>query len=144
MNSLRRELGRVSRRQVALVYDASVSCTFWLAEYFTSLGMEPSVASPSAGWIDGYLDLVEERVMTVPDNCIDGFAGCYWNRPERYLDPVVQAGMSILARQSESDRAAGTRRLADALDSGEWDRRHGHLRELTEFDMGYRLVICGE
>jgi len=58
MNSLRRELGRVSRRQVALVYDASVSCTFWLAEYFTSLGMEPSVASPSAGWIDGYLDLV--------------------------------------------------------------------------------------
>jgi len=94
--------------------------------------------------IDGYLDLVEERVMTVPDNCIDGFAGCYWNRPERYLDPVVQAGMSVLARQSESDRAAGTRRLVDALDSGEWDRRHGHLRELTEFDMGYRLVICGE
>jgi hypothetical protein len=27
------------------------------------------------------------------------------------------------------------------LRSGEWDRRHGHLRELEEFDVGLRLVV---
>jgi hypothetical protein len=27
------------------------------------------------------------------------------------------------------------------LDSGEWDRRHGHLRQLDELDVGLRLVV---
>ncbi len=139
-----RELGRVSRRQVALVYDSSVSRSFWLAEYFEALAVEPAVANPSALWIDGHLKLVEERVMTVPSDCTDGFAGCYWNRPERYLDPIVQAGMSVLAKLPDSDRVEGTRKLTDALESGDWDRRYGHLREQAELDMGYRLVICGE
>jgi hypothetical protein len=35
-------------------------------------------------------------------------------------------------------------RVAEAvrrdLQSGVWDRRHGHLRELHEFDVGLRLV----
>ncbi len=138
-----RELGRVSRRQVALVYDSSMTRSFWLAKYFDALAVEPAVANPSALWIDGHLQLIEERVMTVPANCTDGFAGCYWNRPERYLDPVVQAGMSVLARLPEADRVNGSNKLADALESGDWDRQYGHLRELDEFDMGYRLVICG-
>jgi SAM-dependent methyltransferase len=139
-----RELGRVSRRQVALVYDSSVSRSFWLSEYFEALGVEKAVANPSALWIDGHLKLVEERVMTVPSDCTDGFAGCYWNRPERYLDPIVQAGMSVLAKLPDADRAEGTRKLTDALESGEWDHRYGHLREQAELDTGYRLAICGE
>jgi hypothetical protein len=36
-------------------------------------------------------------------------------------------------------------RVVEALErdlrSGEWDRRHGHLRELDEFDVGLRLVV---
>ena len=32
-------------------------------------------------------------------------------------------------------------RLAADLDSGEWERRNGHLLELDELDLGYRLVI---
>lgn len=137
-----RELGRVARRQVALVYDTSITRRFWLAEYFEALGQEPPVANPSALWIDGYLDLIEERVMTLPGDCSDGFAGCYWNRPERYLDPAVQAGMSVLARLPDASRVRGTERLARSLDSGDWDERYGHLREMDEFDMGYRLVLC--
>jgi len=26
------------------------------------------------------------------------------------------------------------------LDSGTWDRRHGHLRKLRSFDAGFRLI----
>jgi hypothetical protein len=29
------------------------------------------------------------------------------------------------------------------LASGKWDERHGHLRELDEFDVGYQLVVAG-
>jgi hypothetical protein len=34
-----------------------------------------------------------------------------------------------------------TRALERDLRSGEWDRRHGHLRELEELDVGLRLVV---
>ena len=80
--------------------------------------------------------------MYVPATCTDGFAGCYWNRPHRYLDAKVQAAMSVLAQLSEEARAAGSRCLADELSSGEWDDKYGHLRELDLCDAGYRLAVC--
>lgn len=136
-----REMGRVSRRQVALVYDSSVTSTFWLADYFDGLVSERSMSNPSAAWMNEVVNVQEERPMMVPSTCTDGFAGCYWNRPERYLDRTVQAGMSVLARLPDDVRQRGTQRLRAALETGEWDRRLGHLRELDEFDIGYRLVI---
>lgn len=137
------EMGRVSHRQVALVYDAEISAgAFWLSEYFPSLRPEPPYPHPNADWIGQHLNLREVRTMMVPGDCTDGFAGCYWKRPHRYLDDDVQAGMSVLAKMDPADRLAGSQRLAAALDSGEWDDRHGHLRSLDEFDAGYRLAIC--
>jgi len=41
----------------------------------------------------------------------------------------------------ESDRGAGMTRLAHDLQSGEWERRFGHLAALDHFDVGYRLVV---
>jgi hypothetical protein len=32
--------------------------------------------------------------------------------------------------------------LRQDLESGEWDARYGHLRELTELNLGYRLLIA--
>ena len=67
----------------------------------------------------------------------------FWNRPEAYADPIVQAGMSWLALLPETARRRGAERLLADIGSGEWDRRHGHLRALDRFDGGYRLAICG-
>jgi len=50
--------------------------------------------------------------------------------------------MSALALIPEADRADGMRRLRADLDSGEWDRRWGHLRALDELDLGYRVVVA--
>ena len=33
-------------------------------------------------------------------------------------------------------------KLAADLASGEWRRRNGHLLELEELDLGYRLVVA--
>ena len=82
--------------------------------------------------------------MPVPIDCTDGFGAAYWGRPEAYLDPDVQAGMSWLAVLPAEVRARGTARLAADLDSGAWDVRLGQLRSLTELDAGYRLVIAGD
>ena len=137
-----RELGRVARRQVSLVYDTAISTRMWLMDYFPELRSAPlETDAPGPETIGQHLDVDDVRVLWVPPDCRDGFTGAYWNRPERYLDPAVQAGMSTLALLDPDTRAAGTRRLRVAIDSGAWDRRHGPLRTEARFDMGYRLVL---
>ena len=89
------------------------------------------------------LDVQRVEPMLVPSDCIDGFAACYWNRPEAYIDPDVQAGISGIARLDPAVRERGTERLRADLASGAWDARHGHLRALTELDVGYRLIVAG-
>jgi hypothetical protein len=34
------------------------------------------------------------------------------------------------------------RRLAADLDSGEWQRRWGHLLDAGELDLGYRVLVA--
>ena len=137
------EMARVSRRQVSLVYDWTTSADFWLLDYFVDIP-RPSAVDPSAEWIAEHLGVKEVRPLMVPADCIDGFTGCYWRRPERYLDAQVQAGMSTLARLSEQSRAEGSQRLRDDLESGAWHERYGHLLELDQYDVGYRLAISGD
>jgi len=137
------ELGRVSNNQVVLVYEPLVAAAaFWLSDYFTDLRPEPPYPHPTADWLAHHLTVEEVRTMYVPANCTDGFAGCYWNRPDRYLDEQVQAGMSVLAKLSDEARAAGSKRLASELASGQWDDKYGHLRDLDRYDAGYRLARC--
>jgi len=51
------------------------------------------------------------EAVPVPADCVDGFLACFWNRPEAYTDPMVQAGISGLARLDPAVRARGTARL---------------------------------
>jgi hypothetical protein len=89
------------------------------------------------------LDVQRVEAVPVPADCVDGFAACYWNRPEAYLDPEVQAGISCLALLDRGVLARGTERLRADLVSGAWDARYGHLRDLDELDVGYRLIVAG-
>ena len=83
------------------------------------------------------------ETVPVPADCLDGFGGCFWNRPEAYLDDDVQEGMSCFAQLDPAVRARGTERLRADLASGAWDARHGGLRTQDEMDLGYRLVVAG-
>lgn len=136
------ELGRVAERQVCLVYDSAITSQMWLADYFQEMATAPwETDVPDAAAIGDHLEVDEVRTLWVPPDCTDGFTGAYWNRPERYLDPAVQAGMSTLSRLTPEERAIGSERLAAALASGAWEETNGHLRSAERFDMGYRLVL---
>lgn len=139
------ELARVARRQVILSYDAIVEEGFWLVDdYFPEIAaLDNDNRAYTTEAIGTVLDVQRVEPVLVPADCIDGFAACYWNRPEAYVDPEVQAGISGLARLDADVRARGTEQLRADLASGDWDRRHGHLREMTELDAGYRLVVAG-
>ena len=138
------EMCRVASRQVIFMFDVAMTDTAWLITYFPEiLDLASEQAAPSVPELREHLDVHRLDAVPVPADCTDGFAGCYWNRPEAYLDPVVRAGMSSFSQLDEAIEARGVARLRAALDSGEWDARYGDLRTLAEYDVGYRVVIAG-
>ncbi len=134
------EMRRVSAKQIVLYYEPLDDHGFWPFEYF---GAEPRSSRPHHEVVHDVLHVVETRHLHVPHDCEDAAGAAFWNRPEQYLDPANQAGMSWIARLTPEARAAASQRLAADLASGKWDRRYGHLRELREFDVGYRIAIAG-
>jgi len=139
------ELSRVARRQVILSYDHVVEQGFWLVEdYFPEIGdLDDASRGYTSHAIGEVLRVDRVEAVLVPADCVDGFMACYWNRPEAYVDPVVQAGISGIARLDPPVRERGTAQLRADLASGAWDARHGHLRSRAQLDVGYRLIVAG-
>ncbi|MEM9565641.1 MAG: class I SAM-dependent methyltransferase [Actinomycetota bacterium] len=138
------EMRRVARRQVLFLFDPVETYRFWAIDYWpTALELPSEQDLPSPTDLGEILDVVAVEVVPVPFDCTDGFGAAFWGRPEAYLEPDVQQGMSWLAQLPDEELAAGAARLRADLDSGRWDERNGHLRHLPELDVGYRLVIAG-
>ena len=140
-----REMQRVARRQVVFYFEPDWADRLWLVhEYFPEVrDLESERRAPDGARLASVLDVRRIEPILVPADCRDGFGGCFWNRPEAYLDPIVQEGMSFFAQLDPDRRRRGTERLRDDLASGAWDDRHGHLRALDEIDIGYRLLVAG-
>ena len=135
---------RVAKRQVILLFEPSDSWQFWLVEYFPECQSLPSeIRAPGVEDLRAHLDVHTVVPVPVPVDCIDGFAGAYWRRPEAYLDPKVRAGISSLAQLEPEVAQRNVQRLRQDLESGEWDSRFGYLRALPEIDLGYRLLTAG-
>ena len=136
------ELRRVASRQVILMFEPRVSRQFWLIEYFPEwLSLPTEIRAPGIEDLRMHLHIQNVIPVPVPADCTDGFAGAYWRRPESYLDPSVRAGISSLAQLSREGVEQGVERLRQDLAPGEWDALYGELRELTELDLGYCLLI---
>jgi hypothetical protein len=133
----------VAPKQVFLTHEPSFAHHMWIIEYFPEIMDLPhEKRAPSVDQLREHLNITDVQVVPVPHDCTDGFGGAYWARPEEYLRPEVQAGMSMLAMLDPSVREAGTARLRHSLESGDWDARHGKLRTQTEMDLGYRLIAA--
>ena len=133
------EVRRVAARVVMLTFDTDL--VPWIAsDYLPSIiGQAPFIFPPLtevAAWLDADIEIVP-----VPRDCTDGFMGAYWARPELYLDPQRRAGMSAVRKLDPALVESGMERLAADLDSGAWDAKWGHLRDLDALDLGYRLLV---
>ena len=58
-----------------------------------------------------------------------------------YLNSEVRRNISNFAL-ARDDLAEGLASLQADLESGAWDRKYGHLRSLSELDLGHRLLIA--
>ncbi|MBP2703143.1 class I SAM-dependent methyltransferase [Microbispora sp. RL4-1S] len=138
------ELRRIARRRVVvLTWDPRVTRRFWLlTDYLPEVAALDEDRTPSVELLAELLGGARAEVVPVPHDCTDGFGAAHWRRPEAYLDPLVQAGMSVLAQLDEEVRRRALGRLADDLTSGRWRERHASLLRLDEFDAGYRLLVA--
>jgi len=79
--------------------------------------------------------------VPIPHDCQDGFMEAYWRRPWAYLAPETARGISTFNQLPKSVLERGLAKLERDLESGEWDRRYGHLLEKPDLDLGYRLLV---
>jgi SAM-dependent methyltransferase len=137
------ELARVAReRVVILTWDPQAQYAFWLVDdYFPDIPASDRAIFPTLDDIRRVLGPIDARPLLVPHDCIDGFLGAYWRRPEAYFDAGVRGAISGFTRVTNVEPRLA--RLRADLADGTWERRHGHLRARSAIDLGYRVVVAG-
>jgi hypothetical protein len=138
------EMRRVTRGPVVLFggNDRDLNTSWWLHDYFPAtrkLVFERSYPPERIAEALGPVTLIP---VPIPADCTDGFEAAYWRRPAAILDPAVWRATSALSLISDAERTAGMARLEADLASSEWRGKYGHLLELDELDLGYRVVIA--
>ena len=139
-----REMRRVARGPVVIFsIDREVGASMWLiADYFPEVAEldRRTVPPPEtvAEWLGGE---VEIREVPCSRDTPDWSLGSFWAHPERVLDARARSSVSGFARvpQAVVDRVVDA--VGRDLRDGTWDARYGHLRELDQYDVGYRLVV---
>lgn len=137
------EMRRVARRRIVLMtIDVDVEEQMWLfADYTPEILAADRQGFLAIDTLVGHLGgHVRVDPLLVPSDCHDGMGLAFWSRPEAVLDPGARAATSGFALMDKAREAEVVARLGDDLNSGAWDARHGHLRELTELDVGLRLI----
>jgi SAM-dependent methyltransferase len=135
------ECARVAQdRVVILTWDPDAD-GFWLVrDYFPEILAIDRQIFPSMELLNAVFGPIDVQPLAIPGDCVDGFLGAYWQRPEAYLDKEVRAGISTFRRLASIDPQL--ERLERDLTSGNWERRNAELRHRADLDVGYRLVIA--
>lgn len=142
------ELRRVARRRVVLFNADPGECgRFWLsAEYLPGfIELIPARLREPRAWERELTDLLGPlrlRPAPVPHDCVDGFYGCFWRRPEAYLESRVRDGISVFAQIPPDEVDAGIDALRADLQTGAWRQRHADLLALEELHLGYYVVVA--
>jgi ubiquinone/menaquinone biosynthesis C-methylase UbiE len=135
------ECARSSKRAVTILTWDPDSPGFWLTQdYFPELLEVDRSIFPRMEELRSCLGSLTVTTVPIPADCVDGFLGAYWRRPEAYLQEQVRSGMSSFTRiQSFHDRLE---QLRSDLESGAWHRAHGNLLAQEHIDLGYKLVTA--
>jgi len=138
------ELRRVSRGPVViLTFDGDALEDFWLAHYAPALIEAERRRYPRIEYVREVLGgRSVVAVVPVPSDCRDGFTEAFYARPEAFLEDDVRRAQSAWAFVARDEELASVRRLRDDLESGAWDARFGHFRDLPRYLGSLRLIVA--
>jgi SAM-dependent methyltransferase len=139
-----REMRRVARDAVViLTIDPNVSGQMWLmAEYLPEVAELDKKIFPDAGTLASWLGgTTRVEVVEIARDTPDWTLGSFWAHPERVLDAAARTATSGFARMEPAVVDRVVEAVRRDLESGAWDLNHGHLRQLTSYDAGLRLIV---
>ena len=139
------ELRRVTRGSIViLTRDPARVERSWLAEYAPEVTAAEARALPALDRIAAALgdDVVTTTTLPIPFTCVDGFSEAYYARPERLLDAGARRADPAWSRVDEMTARRSVAALRTAIESGEWDRRHGALRVRPSHEGSLVLVTA--
>ena len=140
-----REMRRVARGPVVtLTFDPEVIARMWLvADYFPELAELDRRTCPApstvARWLGGEVEIQD---VPIARDTPDWMFGSFWAHPERVLDARARKSVSGFAGMPPDVVERVVKAVERDLENGNWDERHGHLRELEEYDAGLRLLVA--
>ena len=137
------EMRRVTQGPVIVFSggDRDLNTSWWLHDYFPACRELVAGRTYPPERIAETLGPVEQIPVPIPADCADGFEAAYWRRPEAILDPAVWRATSALSLIGDDAREEGMARLFGDLTSGAWRDKYGHLLDLDELDLGYRVIV---
>jgi hypothetical protein len=138
-----REMRRVTTGPlIILTCDPILVQNFWLNDYAPEVLATEARRYPALPHIAQILGGTT-RVLPVPIplHCRDGFNEAYYGRPEMLLSPTARSACSAWSFVDEATSDHYVSSLREALETGAWDRRHGHLRTEPHYDGSLRLLI---
>jgi len=134
------ELIRVVRGRIVIMTYNPAARGFWLVkDYFPEILDIDRRSLPSMEELRDSLGEITAHPLPIPHDCVDGFLGAYWRRPQMYLDERVRRAISSFSKVQ--DVGPGVARLQRDLDNGTWERRYGWLLGESQLDLGYCLVV---
>jgi SAM-dependent methyltransferase len=139
------ELRRVTRGPVVLlVSDPERLAHSWLAEYAPEVVAAEARRHPPLDRVVAALGgaSVACTPVPIPFTCVDGFSEAYYARPERLLDAGARRADPAWGLVDELTARRSVAALRTAIESGDWDRRHGALRVRPSHEGSVVLVVA--
>ena len=145
-----REINRIvgNGKIVIFAFEQSKIPNFWLSDYFPYFIQDTKATFPSTQVIASNIRQITKKKAEVitfplPKDLTDLFAASGWCRPELYLDIKVHNGISSFAKMSTEAIQMGVEQLSKDLQTGNWEKKYGELKQLESYDAGYRIIVVG-
>ena len=135
--------GAAGRGAASSMFTFDTDVVPWIvADYLPEIIGQDKFVFPPIAEVAAWLD-ADIEVVPVPHDCTDGFTAARTGPvPRRTSTRPPATACRRCARSTRRSWSRGMDRLRADLESGAWDAKWGHLRDLPELDLGYRLLVA--